>query len=77
MSTDHHERLEVIASALERLAEDLDAIALDALTRAVAEGADRRPSSDRQLMQARRSIDKAARTLRVVIEPEGFDLDGP
>jgi hypothetical protein len=53
-----------LAARLEQVAADLDEIAFDDLREAVAEGEVERPASDKKLMQARRSIDKAVGILR-------------
>lgn len=49
---------------LESVAADLDEIAFDRLREAVAEGEVDRPVDDKQLMQARRAIEKAIGVLR-------------
>lgn len=49
---------------LEAVAAELDELAFDRLREAAAEGARSRPPDDRQLMQARRAIEKAAGILR-------------
>jgi hypothetical protein len=49
---------------LESVATDLDEIAFDRLREAVADGETGRPADDRQLMQARRAIEKAVAVLR-------------
>jgi hypothetical protein len=49
---------------LESVAADLDEIAFDRLREAVADGESGRPPEDRQLMQARRAIEKAVAVLR-------------
>jgi hypothetical protein len=49
---------------LEAVAADLDEIAFDRLREAVADGETARPANDRQLMQARRAIEKAVAVLR-------------
>jgi hypothetical protein len=49
---------------LESIAADLDELAFDRLREAVADGEVARPADDRQLMQARRAIEKAANVLR-------------
>ena len=53
---------------LESVAADLDEIAFDRLREAVAEGELTRPAGDKQLMQARRAIEKAAGVLRQLDE---------
>jgi uncharacterized protein (DUF885 family) len=49
---------------LEAIAADLDELAFDRLREAVADGEVARPAADKQLMQARRAIEKAADVLR-------------
>jgi hypothetical protein len=49
---------------LESVAADLDEIAFDRLREAVAERELSRPPGDKELMQARRAIEKAAGILR-------------
>ena len=49
---------------LEAIAADLDEMAFDRLREAVADGEVTRPPDDKKLMQARRSIEKAASVLR-------------
>jgi hypothetical protein len=53
-----------LAERLQAIAEDLDEIAFDQLREAVADGEIVRPANDKRLMQARRSIEKAADILR-------------
>jgi hypothetical protein len=53
---------------LEAIAADLDEMAFDRLREAVAEGEVERPADDKQLMQARRAIEKAAAVLRQLDE---------
>lgn len=53
-----------LAERLQAVAEDLDEIAFDQLREAVADGEVERPANDKRLMQARRSIEKAAHILR-------------
>jgi hypothetical protein len=54
---------------LESVAADLDEIAFDRLREAVADGEVTRPVDDKQLMQARRAIEKAVTVLRRLDEP--------
>ena len=49
---------------LESVAADLDEMAFERLREAVADGDLVRPADDKQLMQARRAIEKAATVLR-------------
>lgn len=53
-----------LADRLESVAADLDEMAFDRLREAVADGEVERPRSDRQMMQARRAIEKAIGILR-------------
>lgn len=53
-----------LVERLESVAADLDELAFDRLRAAVAEGEVTRPVGDKQLMQARRAIEKAANVLR-------------
>jgi hypothetical protein len=55
---------EELIERLESVAADLDELSFDRLREAVAEGDVTRPSDDRQLMQARRAIEKAVVVLR-------------
>ncbi len=56
--------VERLAEQLAQIAEQLDELAFDQLREAVADGAMERPRTDKRLMQARRSIEKAAHLLR-------------
>ncbi|HUS43054.1 MAG TPA: hypothetical protein VMY16_10330 [Ilumatobacteraceae bacterium] len=53
---------------LEAVAADLDEVAFDRLSEAVADGETTRPVDDKKLMQARRAIEKAAAVLRQLDE---------
>jgi hypothetical protein len=53
-----------LVERLESIAADLDEMAFDRLREAVADGEVTRPADDKQLMQARRAIEKAAAVLR-------------
>jgi hypothetical protein len=53
-----------LVTRLEAVAADLDELAFDRLREASAEGGTVRPPHDKQLMQARRAIEKAAAVLR-------------
>jgi predicted transcriptional regulator len=59
---------EHLAERLDQIAEDLDELAFDQLREAVADGEVERPRSDKTLMQARRSVAKAAHLLRSIRE---------
>ena len=56
---------------LQAVAADLDDVAFDRLSAAVADGEITRPAEDKKLMQARRSIEKAAAILRALDEDPG------
>lgn len=56
----------LLAERLEQIADELDEVAFDQLREAVADGEIERPRSDKTLMQARRSIAKAAHLLRSI-----------
>ena len=60
---------ETLADQLSDIGERLDEMAFDRLREAAADGADQRPRDDKQMMQARRAIEKAAHLLRS-IDPE-------
>lgn len=53
-----------LADRLDAIAEEIDEMAFDGLREAVAAGRGERPAADKQLMQARRAIEKAAALLR-------------
>lgn len=53
---------------LEAIAAELDEMAFDRLREAVADGEVVRPPDDKQLMQARRAIERAAAVLRQLDE---------
>lgn len=53
-----------IAERLEAIVEELDEVAFDRLRQAVGEGATARPAADRELVKARRAVEKAAGVLR-------------
>jgi hypothetical protein len=57
-----------LVARLESVADDLDELAFDRLREAVADGDVSRPAEDKQLMQARRAIEKAAGVLRQLDE---------
>jgi hypothetical protein len=56
--------LQPLIERLESVAADIDDLAFDRLSEAVADGEVERPSDDKALMQARRAIEKAALVLR-------------
>ncbi len=51
---------------IEAIVEEIDDRAFGALTEAVAARAGARPTADKQLMQARRALEKAATALRSI-----------
>lgn len=53
-----------IADRLETIVADLDEIAFDRLREAAADGATTRPAEDKELVKARRAVEKAAHILR-------------
>ncbi len=57
-----------LVQRLESIAADIDELAFDRLREAVADGEVTRPADDKQLMQARRAIEKAVGVLRQLDE---------
>lgn len=57
-----------LAERLRSVLGDLDELAFDQLREAVADGATSRPTSDKELAKARRSVEKAARVLEALDE---------
>lgn len=53
-----------LAAQLESIVADLDELAFDRLREAAAEGGTARPTADRELVKARRAVEKAAHILR-------------
>ena len=53
-----------IVERLEAVIEDLDEIAFDRLREAMADGASGRPADDKELVKARRAVEKASGILR-------------
>lgn len=53
-----------IAERLDAIVDELDELAFEQLQEALADGATRRPASDKVLTQARRAVQKGARLLR-------------
>ena len=53
-----------LADRLESIVADLDEVAFDRLREAVADGATSRPADDKELVKARRAVEKAAHILR-------------
>lgn len=56
--------IESLADRLTAIVEELDELAFDRLREAAGSGATQRPASDKQLVQARRAIEKAIHALR-------------
>lgn len=56
--------LAALADQLTNIGERLDEMAFERLREAVADGATQRPRNDKQMMQARRAVEKAAHLLR-------------
>ncbi len=67
--------LDRLADRLDAIVADLDELAFDRLRRAAADGATARPTSDRELVKARRAAEKAARVLRAAAEAEATPPD--
>jgi hypothetical protein len=61
-------RLEVLASRLDDIAEELADLAIDALRDAMRAGETARPLDERRLTQARRAVEKAAHLVRGVAD---------
>lgn len=61
-------RLADLAARLDAMVDELDEIAFDRLREAVAEGGTERPTADRELVRARRSVEKAAHLVRSLAE---------
>jgi len=57
-----------VIAQLEAVAAEIDQIAFDRLREAAAEGEVSRPAGDKQLMQARRAVEKAIVVLRQLDE---------
>jgi hypothetical protein len=56
--------LERLADRLDEIGEELADLAMDALRRALDDGEDTRPATERRITRARRSVEKAAGLLR-------------
>ncbi len=61
--TSHSDRIDDIRARLDGIAEELAELAIDALRQAIDEGSAKRPAEEKQLTQARRAVEKAARLL--------------
>jgi hypothetical protein len=55
-----------LADRLDAIVADLDELAFDRLRAAAADGATERPADDKELVKARRAIEKAAHILRQI-----------
>lgn len=53
-----------LADRLDSIVADLDELAFDRLREAAADGATTRPADDKELVKARRAVEKAAHILR-------------
>ena len=62
-------RFDELADRLDAIVAELDELAFDTLSEAVHDGATSRPESGKQLVQARRAVEKAAHVLRSVTPP--------
>ncbi|HEX4980925.1 MAG TPA: hypothetical protein VFV63_04470 [Ilumatobacteraceae bacterium] len=62
-------RFEELAERLDGIVAELDELAVDSLSEAVHAGATTRPDADKQLVQARRAVEKAAHVLRRITAP--------
>ena len=65
--------LRSLTDRLESLVADLDEIAFDRLREAAADGATSRPADDKELVKARRAVEKAASILRRLDDGPGQD----
>ena len=59
-----------LADQLESVVGDLDELAFDRLREAAADGATARPTTDKELVKARRAVEKAVHVLRGLEEDE-------
>jgi len=59
----HSDRIDDIRGRLDGIAEEIAELAIDVLRQAIDDGAAKRPPEERQLTQARRAVEKAARLL--------------
>ena len=62
-------RFDDLADRLDAIVAELDELAFDQLSEAVHDGATSRPDADKQLVQARRAVEKAAHVLRRITPP--------
>jgi hypothetical protein len=63
--------LDELRSRLESIAEDLADAGMDALRRALDDGAVARPEAERRIAQARRAVERAIAALAAIPEPPG------
>lgn len=61
--SNHSDRIDDIRGRLEGIGEELAELAIDVLRQAIDDGAEKRPAEEKQLTQARRAVEKAARLL--------------
>ena len=64
-------RIDDICQRLEHLAADLTDLSIETIREAVEQGETKRPPQDKKILQARRAVDKALRTL----QPQQSELD--
>jgi hypothetical protein len=65
--------LDRLADRLDEIGEELADLAMDALRRALDDGEDARPTTERRITRARRSVEKAASLLRGDADRSGPD----
>lgn len=59
---------EQLVERLETVIADIDEMSFDLLREAVADGATARPTADKELVKARRAVEKAAAILRTLTD---------
>lgn len=59
-----------LADRLDSVVADLDELAFDRLREAAADGDTHRPASDKEIVKARRAVEKAAHILRRLVADE-------
>ena len=62
-------RFDELADRLDAIVAELDDLAFEGLSEAVHGGATSRPEADKQLVQARRAVEKASYLLRKITRP--------
>jgi hypothetical protein len=62
-----------LVDRLESIVADLDELAFERLSAAAADGAMTRPADDKELVKARRAVEKAAHILRQLDDPASGD----